>query len=78
MESLKIGQKIGKNHIPVVGIASDNESQTNINGEDKAYEIALCAYYKAEARGYEPGYEMQDWLDAETEIKSETKREKSK
>jgi Protein of unknown function (DUF2934) len=78
MESLKIGQKINKNHIPVVGIGSDVESQTSANSEDEACEIALCAYYKAEARGYEPGYEMQDWLDAEAEVKSETKREKSK
>jgi hypothetical protein len=30
--------------------------------------IALVAYYKAEARGYEPGHEIQDWLEAEAEI----------
>jgi hypothetical protein len=30
--------------------------------------IALSAYYKAEARGYEPGHEIQDWLEAEAEI----------
>lgn len=31
--------------------------------------IAVSAYYKAEARGYEPGHEIQDWLEAEAEIK---------
>lgn len=30
--------------------------------------IAELAYYKAESRGFEPGYEMQDWLEAEQEI----------
>jgi hypothetical protein len=30
--------------------------------------IAVSAYYKAEARGYEPGHEIQDWLEAEAEI----------
>lgn len=32
--------------------------------------IAEAAYYKAEKRGFAPGYEMQDWLDAEREIKA--------
>ena len=27
--------------------------------------IAVAAYYKAEARGFAPGYEMDDWLEAE-------------
>lgn len=32
--------------------------------------IAQAAYYKAEQRGFAPGYEMQDWLDAEREVAS--------
>jgi hypothetical protein len=31
-------------------------------------QIALTAYYKAETRGYEPGHEIQDWLEAEAEV----------
>lgn len=30
--------------------------------------IAEAAYYKAEKRGFYPGYELCDWLEAETEI----------
>lgn len=30
--------------------------------------VAIAAYYKAEKRGFMPGMEMQDWLDAEKEI----------
>jgi hypothetical protein len=30
--------------------------------------IALCAYFKAEARGFSPGHELDDWLAAEAEI----------
>lgn len=38
-------------------------------GEDERLNsIATAAYYKAEARGFVPGMEMDDWLDAETEI----------
>ena len=32
--------------------------------------ISEAAYYKAEKRGFEPGHEEQDWLEAEREIKS--------
>ena len=27
--------------------------------------IAELAYYKAESRNFEPGYELDDWLEAE-------------
>lgn len=30
--------------------------------------IALVAYYKAEARGFQPGREEQDWREAEEEV----------
>ncbi len=30
--------------------------------------IAEAAYYKAEKRGFRPGYELRDWLEAKTEI----------
>jgi len=48
----------------VIGI----EAKHLENEEEELTRIAVAAYYKAEARGYEPGYEMQDWLEAEAEI----------
>lgn len=30
--------------------------------------IAAAAYYRAEKRGFVPGGELQDWLEAEAEI----------
>jgi hypothetical protein len=29
---------------------------------------ATAAYFKAEARGFAPGKELEDWLDAEAEL----------
>lgn len=29
--------------------------------------VAEMAYYKAEKRGFEPGHELEDWLEAEQE-----------
>lgn len=31
--------------------------------------IAEIAYYRAEQRGFSPGYELEDWLAAEVEVK---------
>lgn len=42
--------------------------KTEKNASDLNLKIATRAYYKAEARGFAPGYEMQDWLAAEAEI----------
>lgn len=30
--------------------------------------IAEAAYYKAEKRNFEPGHQVEDWLDAEREV----------
>ena len=32
--------------------------------------IAEIAYFRSEQRGFEPGDDLRDWLDAEAEIKS--------
>jgi hypothetical protein len=36
--------------------------------EERQRWIATAAYHRAEQRGFAPGYEMQDWLDAEADI----------
>lgn len=35
-----------------------------------AEQIAVAAYYRALARGFEPGHEVEDWLGAEAELLS--------
>lgn len=35
--------------------------------EARESDIAVAAYYRAQARGFEPGYELDDWLAAEQE-----------
>ena len=35
---------------------------------DRDTRIAELAYYKAESRGFEPGHELEDWLEAEQEF----------
>jgi hypothetical protein len=38
------------------------------SAEERQRWIATAAYHRAEKRGFAPGYEVQDWLDAEAEI----------
>lgn len=38
---------------------------------ERDIEIAELAYSKAENRGFEPGHEMDDWLQAEQEISTD-------
>lgn len=45
-------------------VTTDPQSRTRQHGD----QIAEAAYYMAEKRGFVPGYEMQDWLEAEKEI----------
>jgi hypothetical protein len=35
---------------------------------DRQEEIARAAYYRAEQRGFAPGFDVDDWLEAEREI----------
>lgn len=36
--------------------------------DELAINVAECAYYKAEKRGFAPGHEIEDWYEAEKEI----------
>ncbi|MFO1350519.1 MAG: DUF2934 domain-containing protein [Gammaproteobacteria bacterium] len=38
------------------------------NAPDRRSMIAQAAYFKAERRGFSPGQELQDWIEAEQEI----------
>ena len=48
-------------------LASRGERQP-VPPEQRARAIAEAAYYRAERRGFEPGLEEQDWLEAEREV----------
>lgn len=37
-------------------------------GEDRYRMIAEAAYFRAEQRGFAPGYELADWLAAEIDV----------
>ncbi len=80
MELSTVTQLLTKNHIPVFGIESKTKSANEakskkessisikeLSAEDKCFLVTESAYYKAEARGFESGHELEDWLAAEAE-----------
>lgn len=48
-----------------------------VDPEKRAALIAEAAYFRAEKRGFAPGHEQQDWLDAETEVDARLMRPES-
>jgi hypothetical protein len=50
---------------------SEQEQQTMGNpplGDDLSLAISDVAYFRAEARGFEPGHELEDWVEAERQV----------
>ena len=41
-----------------------------LTAEARRRRIAIAAFYRAEARGFSPGGEVEDWLEAEREIEA--------
>jgi hypothetical protein len=55
---------------------TDNESLYDINSSEIDLEtfqemVAKNAYYRAEKRGFEDGFELEDWFEAEQEIRNQ-------
>lgn len=44
------------------------KSALNVAVAQKSSRIAEVAYYRAQARGFTPGHELEDWLAAEAEV----------
>jgi hypothetical protein len=69
--TLKTKKSSKKNTIPVMGIELSEDSVNEFSGESANVQYcrtAERAYYKSEARGFEPGHEWDDWLAAEEEV----------
>ena len=39
---------------------------------DRQQRVAEAAYYLAERRGFQPGHEREDWLEAEKQVRATT------
>jgi hypothetical protein len=46
------------------------ESRVDVSPEELRKLISEAAYYRAKQRGFEPGHELEDWVQAEAEVMS--------
>jgi hypothetical protein len=57
---------------PVGEVSSASDQPQPVTGtvepEERRARIALLAYLRAEERGFVPGYELADWLEAECQV----------
>lgn len=44
------------------------DAVSNFSPDERQQLISLGAYYRAEARGFGPGCELEDWLEAESDV----------
>jgi len=45
------------------------DAQIRLNAEELHQLIQEAAYFKAKARNFAPGHEVQDWIEAESEVR---------
>ncbi|HUQ75596.1 MAG TPA: DUF2934 domain-containing protein [Burkholderiales bacterium] len=49
--------------------AATGSERAHLSHEEVYRLIQETAYYKAKARGFAPGHEVQDWIEAEAEVR---------
>ena len=48
---------------------TESLARAEISAEDLRKLISEAAYYRAKQRGFEPGHELEDWIQAEAEVR---------
>jgi len=51
-----------------IGASPRNRAAAKFTPEERERLVATAAYFRAERRGFAPGYEVLDWLEAEAEV----------
>ena len=46
----------------------NGNARADISPDELRKLIAEAAYYRAKQRGFEPGHELEDWVEAEAEV----------
>lgn len=49
-------------------VKPDRNAGAGLSPDERMQLITLGAFYRAQARGFAPGRELEDWLEAESEV----------
>jgi hypothetical protein len=64
----QLARSVAGNIIERSSIAPHRAAEDGELDEHRRRRIAMAAYYRAERRGFAPGGELEDWLEAEREL----------
>ena len=75
-EPCEVTPLVSQESVEATGAAVEVEKDTSavssepgaVDAEVRNRMIAEAAYYRAEARGFATGYELEDWLEAQAEV----------
>jgi len=72
----KVAKKktVSKKRVTKKAVAKVGTSKHSISPRERYEMIATMAYYRAEQRNFEPGHDVQDWLDCEDIINDMIKK----
>ena len=51
-----------------------DSNRSEASADDIRKLIAEAAYYRAKQRGFQPGHELEDWVQAESEVMQRVER----
>ena len=64
----KAGPATPQPDIRSASMRASGEVRVQTSSEDARRQIAEAAYFRAKERGFEPGHELEDWIEAESEV----------
>lgn len=65
----KVASGAPSSEVIQTGASSSGNTRATMSPEEVYRLIQETAYYKAKARGFAPGNEVQDWIEAEAEVR---------
>jgi hypothetical protein len=54
---------------PKTGLTPRANAQVDVSPDELRKLISEAAYYRAKQRGFTPGHELEDWIQAEAEVR---------
>ena len=63
-----LGQSVRREAVIPAEAIPEAHLREHIDPEQRRAMVADAAYFYAEHRGFEPGYELEDWLAAEDQV----------
>jgi hypothetical protein len=71
MKSSGTGRRDAAETVAVHAGEQPGPSPGPVDPEERTRRVALAAYFRAQQRGFAPGCELEDWLEAERQVDRE-------